>query len=53
MASRRRTISACRRWACAAPPRWKPPSRKALAANGPTVIEAVVNSDHYVDTVYD
>ncbi|MEX2036710.1 MAG: thiamine pyrophosphate-binding protein, partial [Xanthobacteraceae bacterium] len=27
--------------------------RKALAAEGPTVIEAVVNSDHYVDTVYD
>jgi len=27
--------------------------RKALAANGPTVIEAVVDSDHYVDTVYD
>ena len=27
--------------------------RKALAANGPTVIEAVVNSEHYVDTVYD
>jgi acetolactate synthase I/II/III large subunit len=26
---------------------------KALAANGPTVIEAVVDSDHYVDTVYD
>jgi acetolactate synthase-1/2/3 large subunit len=26
---------------------------KALAAKGPTVIEAVVNSDHYVDTVYD
>ena len=27
--------------------------RKALAANGPTVIEAVIDSDHYVDTVYD
>jgi acetolactate synthase I/II/III large subunit len=27
--------------------------RKALAANGPTVIEAVVDSEHYVDTVYD
>src|SRR5262249_35040322 len=26
---------------------------KALAARGPTVIEAVVDSDHYVDTVYD
>jgi acetolactate synthase-1/2/3 large subunit len=26
---------------------------KALAATGPTVIEAVVDSDHYVDTVYD
>jgi acetolactate synthase I/II/III large subunit len=26
---------------------------KALAANGPTVIETVVDSDHYVDTVYD
>ena len=25
----------------------------ALAANGPTVIEAVVDSDHYVETVYD
>ncbi len=25
----------------------------ALAADGPTVIEAVVDSDHYVDTVYD
>jgi len=25
----------------------------ALTANGPTVIEAVVDSDHYVDTVYD
>ena len=25
----------------------------ALAANGPTVIEAVVDSDHYADTVYD
>jgi acetolactate synthase-1/2/3 large subunit len=27
--------------------------RNALAANGPTVIEAVVDSDHYVETVYD
>jgi acetolactate synthase-1/2/3 large subunit len=27
--------------------------RAALAANGPTVIEAVVDSDHYIDTVYD
>jgi acetolactate synthase-1/2/3 large subunit len=27
--------------------------RKALAADGPTVIEAVVDSEHYVDTVYD
>jgi acetolactate synthase-1/2/3 large subunit len=27
--------------------------RKALVANGPTVIEAVVDSEHYVDTVYD
>ncbi len=26
---------------------------RALAANGPTVIEAVVDSDHYLDTVYD
>jgi acetolactate synthase-1/2/3 large subunit len=26
---------------------------KALAAIGPTVIEAVVDSDHYMDTVYD
>ena len=26
---------------------------QALAARGPTVIEAVVDSDHYVDTVYD
>jgi acetolactate synthase-1/2/3 large subunit len=25
----------------------------ALAAKGPTVIEAVVDSEHYVDTVYD
>jgi acetolactate synthase-1/2/3 large subunit len=25
----------------------------ALAAKGPTVIEAVIDSDHYVDTVYD
>ena len=27
--------------------------KKALSAKGPTVIEAVVDSDHYVDTVYD
>jgi acetolactate synthase-1/2/3 large subunit len=27
--------------------------KKALAADGPTVIEAVVDSEHYVDTVYD
>jgi acetolactate synthase-1/2/3 large subunit len=27
--------------------------RTALARNGPTVIEAVIDSDHYVDTVYD
>jgi acetolactate synthase I/II/III large subunit len=27
--------------------------RKALAADGPTVIEAVVDSEHYIDTVYD
>jgi acetolactate synthase I/II/III large subunit len=27
--------------------------KAALAAKGPTVIEAVVDSDHYVDTVYD
>jgi thiamine pyrophosphate-dependent acetolactate synthase large subunit-like protein len=27
--------------------------RKALAASGPTVIEAVVDSEHYIDTVYD
>jgi acetolactate synthase I/II/III large subunit len=26
---------------------------KALSAEGPTVIEAVVDSDHYIDTVYD
>jgi acetolactate synthase-1/2/3 large subunit len=26
---------------------------QALAADGPTVIEAVVDSEHYVDTVYD
>jgi acetolactate synthase-1/2/3 large subunit len=26
---------------------------EALAANGPTVIEAVVDSEHYLDTVYD
>src|SRR5499426_3450978 len=27
--------------------------KAALMANGPTVIEAVVDSEHYVDTVYD
>jgi acetolactate synthase I/II/III large subunit len=27
--------------------------KAALAANGPTVIEAVVDSEHYIDTVYD
>jgi acetolactate synthase-1/2/3 large subunit len=27
--------------------------RKALTADGPTVIEAAVDSDHYVETVYD
>jgi acetolactate synthase-1/2/3 large subunit len=27
--------------------------RTALAATGPTVIEAVVDSEHYVETVYD
>jgi hypothetical protein len=27
--------------------------RAALAAAGPTVIEAVVDSEHYIDTVYD
>jgi acetolactate synthase-1/2/3 large subunit len=27
--------------------------REALGAKGPTVIEAVVDSEHYVDTVYD
>jgi acetolactate synthase-1/2/3 large subunit len=27
--------------------------RTALAADGPTVIEAVVDSEHYIDTVYD
>jgi acetolactate synthase-1/2/3 large subunit len=27
--------------------------KTALAARGPTVIEAIVDSDHYVDTVYD
>jgi acetolactate synthase-1/2/3 large subunit len=27
--------------------------KKALTTKGPTVIEAVVDSDHYVDTVYD
>jgi acetolactate synthase I/II/III large subunit len=27
--------------------------RTALAADGPTVVEAVIDSEHYVDTVYD
>jgi thiamine pyrophosphate-dependent acetolactate synthase large subunit-like protein len=27
--------------------------KTALAAAGPTVIEAVVDSEHYLDTVYD
>jgi acetolactate synthase-1/2/3 large subunit len=27
--------------------------KEALAAKGPTIIEAVVNSDHYLETVYD
>jgi hypothetical protein len=27
--------------------------KSALAADGPTVIEAVVDSEHYLDTVYD
>jgi acetolactate synthase-1/2/3 large subunit len=27
--------------------------RQALAADGPTVIEAVIDSEHYLDTVYD
>ena len=27
--------------------------KSALAAKGPTVIEAVVDSEHYTDTVYD
>jgi acetolactate synthase-1/2/3 large subunit len=27
--------------------------KKALSAKGPTVIEAVVDSEHYIDTVYD
>jgi thiamine pyrophosphate-dependent acetolactate synthase large subunit-like protein len=27
--------------------------KMALAADGPTVIEAVVDSEHYLDTVYD
>jgi thiamine pyrophosphate-dependent acetolactate synthase large subunit-like protein len=27
--------------------------RQALAADGPTVIEAVVDSEHYLETVYD
>ena len=27
--------------------------RGAVAANGPTVIEAIVDSEHYIDTVYD
>jgi hypothetical protein len=33
--------------------RWKPRYTSALSANGPTVIEAVVDSDHYIETVYD
>ena len=37
----------------AAPRRWKRRCKKALAAKGPTVIEAVVDSDHYLETVYD
>jgi thiamine pyrophosphate-dependent acetolactate synthase large subunit-like protein len=27
--------------------------KQALDARGPTVIEAVIDSEHYVDTVYD
>ena len=27
--------------------------RHALAGDGPTVIEAVVDSEHYLETVYD
>ena len=27
--------------------------KAALAAKGPTVIEAVVDSEHYIETVYD
>ena len=27
--------------------------RAALGASGPTVIEAVIDSEHYIDTVYD
>lgn len=27
--------------------------KKALSADGPTVIEALVNSDHYIETVFD
>jgi acetolactate synthase-1/2/3 large subunit len=27
--------------------------RQAFAADGPTVIEAVVDSEHYLETVYD
>jgi acetolactate synthase-1/2/3 large subunit len=27
--------------------------RQALAADGPTVIEALVDSDHYAETVFD
>jgi len=27
--------------------------KTALARNGPTVIEAVVDSEHYIETVYD
>ena len=32
---------------------WRARSRPRCKRNGPTVIEAVVDSDHYVDTVYD
>jgi acetolactate synthase I/II/III large subunit len=27
--------------------------KTALSSNGPTVIEAVIDSEHYVETVYD
>ena len=39
--------------ACAAPTALEEAVKTALAADGPTVIEAVVDSEHYVDTVYD